>query len=129
MTHNIIGNMKTHNEKTFQDNSPVQSESPLDGLVENESGDASDIIHEPEGLPSIEVLTETVNRSEVDRLVAEAERQGYLRARNELAQVEINRTQLLGNPLLDRQSSRNAPDAESSFVSGFLTRIPRGVWD
>lgn len=121
--------MKTHNGKTFQENSPVQSESALDGLVENESGDASDIVHEPEGLPSIEVLTETVNRSEVDRLVAEAERRGYLRARNELAQAEINRTQLLGNPLLDSQSSRNAPDAESSFVSGFLTRIPRGAWD
>ncbi len=72
---------------------------------------------------------ETFSREQLDQLVAEAEQRGYLRGRNEIAKQMMDRTQLLGNPLVDSSQPAIREDETSAFAQRFLTRLPRGVWD
>ncbi|MDE6101286.1 MAG: hypothetical protein K2G01_09600 [Paramuribaculum sp.] len=62
---------------------------------------------------------------EIARLMAEAEQRGYLRARNEIAEQLMSRPELFENPLRGREG-REKPQ---SLAEGFLSELPRGVWD
>lgn len=78
-------------------------------------------------VPDAEGGVTGVDASEVQRLVAEADRRGYLRALNEMARAELDKPRLFENPSL---TGMRAETRESSTpASRFLTSLPRRVWD
>lgn len=68
---------------------------------------------------------DVVERQEVNRLVAEAEARGYLRGRNELAEISMNSPGLWENPRRTAMDRETDPDP----ACGFLSKIRPGVWD
>lgn len=68
---------------------------------------------------------DVVERQEVNRLVAEAEARGYLRGRNELAEISMNTPGLWENPRRTAMDRETDPDP----AYGFLSKIRPGVWD
>lgn len=68
---------------------------------------------------------DVVERQEVNRLVAEAEARGYLRGRNELAEISMNSPGLWENPRRTAMDRETDPDP----AYGFLSKIRPGVWD
>lgn len=80
----------------------------------------------PESSPEPAVpAPDVVERREVNRLVAEAEARGYLRGRNELAEVSMNTPGLWENPRRTAMDRETDPDP----AYGFLSKIRPGVWD
>lgn len=68
---------------------------------------------------------DVVERQEVNRLVAEAEARGYLRGRNEVAEISMNTPGLWENPRRTAMDRESEPDP----TCGFLSKIRPGVWD
>lgn len=65
--------------------------------------------------------------TQIEAMIAEAEQRGYLRARNEMAAKAMEQPPLLSDP----QRPTPSVDAGSGqgLAEGFLSRLPRGVWD
>lgn len=98
---------------------PQAASTPVDSSPESspESAPAA-----PEPVVS---APDVVERQEVNRLVAEAEARGYLRGRNELAEVSMNTPGLWENPRRTAMDRETDPDP----AYGFLSKIRPGVWD
>lgn len=64
---------------------------------------------------------------DIERMMAEAERRGYLRCLNEMAQERMNRPELLENVSLSRTASSRS--ASPSPADSFLSVLPPRVWD
>lgn len=65
--------------------------------------------------------------AKIEAMIAEAEQRGYLRARNEMAAKAMEQPSLLCNPL--RPLPANDGGDSRDLAAGFLSRLPRGVWD
>ena len=84
----------------------------------------------PEEIPAAERDVEAgQDAAKMERLIAEAERRGYLKARNEMAQAEMNRPQLMENLAVTRARSQPPSQQTDTFASRFLSKLPRCVWD
>lgn len=99
-------------------------------LPEEEVADATagDIAIAPDEIDTADDAARGVGPEEVARLVAEAEQRGYLRARNEMAQAEMEKPDLLSNPALSAVN-RQKPEPGGGLAAQFLSELPRRVWD
>lgn len=109
----------------------------LEKAPEESTATNAEAIENPETRP--EETTDTDDRlaSSLETLVKAAERRGYLRARNEIAQAAMDSVKLWENPRLSearRQSESRQPasvgekDADT-LTSAFLTRLRPSIWD
>lgn len=81
-----------------------------------------------------ELAAEKSVTEELEEMLAEAERRGYLRARNEIAEVAMRRPRLWENPCRTEAEELARPttaEPASATASGpeFLSRISPGIWD
>lgn len=67
----------------------------------------------------------------LERLLAEAERRGYLRARNEIAEAAMGSPRLWENPSrrAEEQAKADAAPKDAGLKSDFLRRVRPSVWD
>lgn len=65
---------------------------------------------------------------DIEKLIAEAEQRGYLRALNERAHAEMSKPVLLEN-LNRRGGAGQAAETPAGLASGFLSTLTPGVWD
>ncbi len=67
----------------------------------------------------------------LERLLAEAERRGYLRARNEIAEAAMGSPRLWENPSrrVEEQAKADAALKDAGLKSDFLRRVRPSVWD
>jgi len=113
------------------ENEPIANEEPVIEVTETppplpDETSKSEPVAETAGEKSAGMTA-----GEVARLVAEAERRGWLRARNEMAAKAMNGPALLENPCLNshRTPGDNAVNKDDDFVSRFLSTLPRNVWE
>ena len=106
---------------------PIEETIPTDEKTEIRTDETpSPEKTEPEECASLSVNPpEATPEPDIDRLIAEAERRGYLRGRNEAIEESMTTPALWENTRLTAARALEQPDPASLFLS----RVRPDVWD
>lgn len=117
------------------------TELKTDGVEQNDAlrmeNETTEAVAEPADTEWAEPVSETdpepgtdsdKEHTDIEKLIAEAEQRGYLRALNERAHAEMSKPVLLEN-LNRREGAGQAAETPAGLASGFLSTLTPGVWD